>query len=139
MFLVSFLTVFLLDLYGRPCHGGDVRGLVLAGGDGDFQEASVEVFVPSTGQSCSLPSFPHYREDHTMTGLTVCGGAGLEGVNDLLLTSCIAFLSGEWVTTHTLWRERTGHSAWLAQGGLVLMGGGSIQFPTVGYNAPPRF
>jgi len=116
-------------------RGSNVTGLLIAGGDGDFQVASVEVYVPSTGYSCSLPSLPHYREDHTMTGMTVCGGAGLEGLNQDLLTSCITFLSGEWVTSHTLGMERTGHTSWASPQGTILMGGGSIQFPNVGFTS----
>ena len=101
-----------------------MTGLLIAGGDGDFQEASVEVYVPSTGYSCSLPSLPHYREDHTMTGMTVCGGAGLEGLNQVLLTSCISFLSGEWVTSHSLPEERWYHNSWVMGADSILLLGG---------------
>ena len=48
-------------------------GIILSGGLG--ARTSVEVSVPSTGLSCSLPSLPDGRYGHTVDSLIICGGA----------------------------------------------------------------
>ena len=63
---------------------------------------SVEVFVPSSGKHCLLPGFPgRWREEHTMEGMTVCGGYG-----DNASTSCISLTEGGWKVSATLQEER---------------------------------
>ena len=76
----------------------------------------MEVFSPSTGQSCSLPSLPDSRQSHTMDSLLICGGYDTA-------TTCLTFSSGEWITSHTLLEGRYGHSSIITDEGLVLMGG----------------
>ena len=82
---------------------------------------SVEVFVPSTGQSCSLPSLPGDRYQHSMDGLLICGG----GYYSSDPTTCVSFSSGEWITSNTLVEERYYHTSWQTDQGTVLMGGDS--------------
>ena len=91
-------------------------GLLLAGGYG--AETSVEVFSPSTGQSCMLPSLPDQRYDHTANNLLLCGGE-----HAFTGTTCLTFSSGKWFTSHTLVEERSGHTSWQTEQGVVLMGG----------------
>merc|ERR1711892_255624 len=48
------------------------EAILLSGGGGALR--SVEVFSPSTGQTCSLPSLPinYGRSSHTMDSLLLC-------------------------------------------------------------------
>ena len=91
--------------------------IISGGGDGD-KLTSVEVFVPSTGLSCSLPGLPDDRYRHTMDGLLICGGSYYETA-----TTCMSFTSGQWNTSHTLVERRYIHTSWQTEQGLVLMGG----------------
>ena len=72
-------------------------GLIISGGEP--VEESVEVFVPSTGQHCTLPDLPVKRERHTMEEMVVCGGGGSE-------TSCLTLTDDGWETTTTLLEGR---------------------------------
>ena len=78
----------------------------------------MEVFVPSTGLSCSLPALPDERFDHTMDSLLICGG-----YDSSTLTTCLSFTSGQWIPSHTLVEARYDHTSWQTEQGLVLMGG----------------
>ena len=90
-------------------------GLVISGGEGAL--TSVEIFIPSTNHSCTLPSLPDWRYHHTMSGLTICGGLDTK-------TTCLQLSFGVWGVTHTLRKERWDHSSWQSdQHGLILMGG----------------
>ena len=92
-------------------------GILISGGSPVF--TSVEVLFPSTNQSCSLPSLPDGRYDHTMDtmdSLLLCGGSYSP-------TTCLTFSSGKWINTTTLAEERADHSSWQSEQGLVLMGG----------------
>lgn len=81
---------------------------------------SVEVFVPSTGQSCTFPSLPdHGRSGHIMDGLLICGSSR----DKTAATTCLSFISGFWFTSHTLLEERGHLTSWKTDQGLVLMGG----------------
>ena len=91
-------------------------GIILSGGWGAW--TSVEVFVPSTGLSCSLPALPDQRSYHTMDSLLICGGW-----DSSTATTCLSFTSGQWITSHTLVEERFHHTSWQTEQGLVLMGG----------------
>ena len=64
---------------------------------------SVEVFVPSTGQHCTLPSLPTKRYRHTMEEMVVCGGGDLDSGTS---SSCLNLTDDGWETTTTLrqWR-----------------------------------
>jgi len=104
------------------------EGIIISGGYGlsaEYASSSVEVFDPTTGQSCELPSLPVDRHGHTMDGLTICGGmdiASLTGTTDTN-TTCITFSSGEWVTSHSLAEVRLYHSSWATAEGIMLVGG----------------
>ena len=87
----------------------------MSGGD-SMPDASVEVYVPSTNQSCSLPSLPDVRVGHSMDNLTVCGG-------EMTKTSCMMFSSGMWLTSYTLTEERSYHLSWQTTQGSHLIGG----------------
>ena len=54
----------------------ELSGLLAAGGFGDSVAVrrEVELWLPGTGQQCSLPSLPNERVDHTLDGTTLCGG-----------------------------------------------------------------
>ena len=92
-------------------------GIILSGGYG--AHTSVEVFVPSTGLSCSLPALPDERYEHTMDSLLICGGI----YTSTAATTCLSFTSGQWITSHTLVEKRADHTSWQTEQGLVLMGG----------------
>ena len=72
-------------------------GLIISGGPGQ----SVEAYVPSTGQHCTLADLPNPREEHSMEGLVVCGG----GYDDAG-TSCLTLTDAGWQRTTTLLEER---------------------------------
>jgi hypothetical protein len=94
-------------------------GIILSGGY--YAEQSVEVFVPSTGLSCSLPSLPYQRYYHTMDSLLICGG-------EYSSTSCLSFTSGQWNKSHTLEEQRYAHTSWQREDGLVLIAGTSSRY-----------
>ena len=101
-----------------PAPATKQEGIILSGGNRP-DGTSVEVFVPSTGKSCSLPSLPDGRAYHTMDGNLICGGYGI--------SNCLSFSSGQWIITNTLLQSRYCHSSWQADQGLVLMGGYSLE------------
>jgi len=86
------------------------------GADNADPLSSVEVYVPSTNTSCSLPSLPVETWGHSQDGLLLCGG----GFNE---EQCLTFhaASGEWVQTHRLSGERRFHSSWQREDGTVLL------------------
>ena len=93
----------------------------MTGGYNDDYLSSVEVYVPSTDTSCSLPSLPVATYAHSQDGLLLCGGAGDNS------RQCHTFHSdsGEWrVKTHNLSEERYGHSSWQREDGTLLLMGG---------------
>ena len=112
-------------------------GILISGGDGAY--TSVEVFVPSTRQSCSLPSLPdNLRYHHTMDSHVICGGYYASA------STCLSFSSGQWITSHILTEGRDAHSSWQTDQGLVLMGGydspvRSEILPMAGEQAGPGF
>ena len=71
---------------------------------------SVELFNPQDGFSCSLPSLPDQRYEHTMDGSLICGG----GWDLDAQTSCLQWnsTSGTWYKSHSLWRTRKQHCSW---------------------------
>ena len=94
-----------------------LSGIVISGG-GQALNKWVELFVPSTGYSCLLPSLPDTREDHTMNNMFICGGSDIYA-RDL----CIQFVDGQWTSLSSTKESRDDHSSWLTPEGLVLMGG----------------
>ena len=78
----------------------------------------MEVFVPSSLTSCSLPSLPVKVDRHSQEGLTQCGGR-----NSLQQCHSFSFSSGRWTRSHTLASQRLYLASWSTQGRIVLMGG----------------
>ena len=103
-----------------------IAALIMTGGWDDDELSSVEVYVPSTNTSCSLPSLPVATSSHSQDRLLLCGGAGNSG-------QCHTFHSdsGEWrVKTHNLSEERSTHSSWQREDGTVLLIGGRFSART---------
>lgn len=129
--MISILAILLFISMRGTClivnmtNLSTMEGIIMSGGediydgDDDWDEVpdrSVEVFIPSTGESCFLPSLPDDRLSHTMDKLTICGG------NDTPKT-CLSFTSGKWVTSNNLVEERDGHCSWQTEEGLLVLGG----------------
>ena len=102
-----------------------IAALIMTGGYNDGVLSSVEVYVPSTNTSCSLPSLPVETHLNSQDGLLLCGGIGNSR------QSCHTFHSdsGEWVRTHNLSEKRSGHSSWQREDGTVVLMGG-VDSPT---------
>merc|ERR1711902_458916 len=99
--------------------------LIISGGYPlDSAGISVEVFVPTTGQHCQLPSLPGgRRSDHSVNDRTICGG-GVYNVYSASRRSCLTLNSnGNWLETTSLLEQRYHHSSWASPSGLILMGG----------------
>ena len=84
---------------------------------------TAELYVPSTGVSCKLPSLPDSRCDHTVSeGGLLCGG-------HWTADSCLLWSpdSGTWEANVTLDIERDYHVSWTPSSGngTYLMGGSS--------------
>ena len=81
---------------------------------------TAELFVPSDGTSCTLPSLPQTRYVHTVDNHILCGGSGGED-------SCLQWSpdTGTWEELLTLDIARKNHVSWRpASGtGTYLMGG----------------
>ena len=107
-----------------PCSGQisppPPQALIMSGGGGEPSDPagnSLEVFLPSTGQHCHLPAMPgEERVDHSMEGLTVCGGYSSH-------KSCISLSDGVWQNTTTLLQARVHHCSWSSGSGVFLLGG----------------
>jgi len=100
--------------------------LIVGGGQGYGDEPQLytgEVFVPSSGKSCFIPELPDTRISHTMDSEYLCGGLWVK--NPDVQTTCLKFAPEEdgWTYSHTLSHKRVGHSSWMTNKGLLLMGG----------------
>ena len=96
-----------------------IAGLLITGGVPVYDTA--ELYIPSTGASCTLPSLPDDRWHHTVTeGGLLCGGANTR-------VSCIQWSpdSGTWEEALTLDVRRSQHVSWTPSSGAgtYLMGG----------------
>ena len=78
----------------------------------------MEIFDHMTGQSCELPPLPMKRSEHSMNGMTICGGYSSTTTHD-----CINFSSGEWVTSHALAEPRYCYCSGSTSEGIMLLGG----------------
>ena len=99
-----------------------IAGVLITGGYPDSNTA--ELYVPSTGASCTLPSLPDERVGHTVTeGGLLCGGYGPD-ISD----SCLMWSpdSGTWEANVTLDVRREDHVSWTPTSGIgtYLIGGG---------------
>ena len=74
-------------------------GLIISGNEPGGDGPRVEVFVPSTGQHCSLPYLRDVSKGHTMEGTLLCGGS--KSKRCLNLTD-----DGTWERTVTLLNRR---------------------------------
>ena len=100
-----------------------IAGVLITGGDSvEADSNKAELYVPSTGVSCSLPLLPDSRDAHTVSeGGLLCGGYGTE-------VSCIMWSpdSGTWEEALTLDVKRGDHVSWTPSSGSTgtyLMGG----------------
>ena len=99
--------------------------MITGGWDGTKQLASTELFLPSTGKTCSLQSLPSARNSHILDQLgdgtvLVCGGWGAR-------TRCDKFTPslpyGTWTQNSTLLFQRRQFSSLPGKHELLLLGG----------------
>ena len=97
--------------------------LIMGGVSVSYRTA--ELYLPSSGLSCSLPSLPDSRHSHSVesTGL-LCGGG-------ITRDSCLQWRSdtGTWEEALTLDVKRERHVSWTPGAGIgtYLMGGGDSE------------
>merc|ERR1712013_552422 len=117
--LTSFLllTIFCPALSSPITENDTTTGIVISGGSQGLNKW-VELFIPSSGDSCLFPSVPDIRENHSMNKMFICGGDDFYA-RDL----CIQFVDGQWKTLSATLESRDDHSGWLTPEGLLLMGG----------------
>ena len=103
-----------------------IAGVLITGGKPDTPEpTTAELYLPSTGETCTLPSIPGYPGynwwDHTVSadGL-ICGGQWYD-------SSCLLWSpdTGTWEEALTLDVPRYEHVSWTPSGGngTYLIGG----------------
>ena len=93
-----------------------IAGIIVTGGVDGGDYTSVEL-IRGDGTTCTLPSLPQRRYDHTQVGLEACGGGNTE-------TSCVTFSDGSWTSSHTLAVDRWYPVSWASYpGGVLLLGG----------------
>ena len=92
--------------------------VLITGGYGDT--AGAELFLPSAGTSCMLPSLPDIRSRHTVDNNIICGGYHTKD-------TCLKWSpnTGSWEKLLTMEVERHSHVTWTPQHGrgTYLMGG----------------
>merc|ERR1712123_58054 len=122
--LLSLYLFFVINCSGSPAYlskNGTKQdpgtGIVISGGRQALNKW-VELFIPSTGDSCLFPSVPDIRKGHSMNNMYICGGDDFYA-RDL----CIQFVDGHWTSLSSTKESRDDHSSWLTPQGLVLMGG----------------
>ena len=99
-----------------------IAGVLITGGDPYSSRNTAELYVPSTGASCTLPSLPDDRYAHTVSeGGLLCGGYYNQD-------SCIMWSPdlGTWEEALTLNVKRELHVSWTPSNGntgTYLMGG----------------
>ena len=94
--------------------------------DDDDVQTKSEIILPG-GQSCSfLKDIPSPgRQDHTLSGYTVCGGRQSFGnLQESIENTCHSFKAGKWELTHNLAESRFLHVSWNSPSGVILMGPG---------------
>ena len=108
--------------------------VLIAGGS---NSNTSELFLPSTGTSCTLPAFPEARYYHTLDNNILCGGYLTE-----TRTSCIQLSpdDGTWKQLLTLDLERRAHLSWTPESGIgtYLMGGHIIHYTRL-IPTPPQY
>ena len=88
---------------------------------GGYGLNTTELFLPSSGTSCTLPPLPDTRHEHTLDYPILCGG---QYTGD----TCVQWSpdTGTWEELLTLDVSRSGHVSWTPDNGIgtFLMGGG---------------
>merc|ERR1711892_140161 len=113
--------------FNNNSNGNPQGLLIVGGGQGDGQAPQLftgEVFDPSLGKSCLLSQhLPDTRMSHTMDDDLLCGGLWVKSQDTQ--TTCLRFSTEDdsWTYSHTLDHKRVGHSSWITNKGLLLMGG----------------
>lgn len=121
----KFHLYFILPLPSLFIWISDADALLITGGFGTdldaFGNDTAELYLPSSGLSCSLPRLPDYRATHTQesSGL-LCGGYNTAD-------TCIQWSpdTGTWEEYLSLDNRRDGHVSWTpgTGTGTYLMGG----------------
>ena len=90
--------------------------LITGGYDGGGLNTA-ELFLPSNGTSCTLPSLPQTRDQHTVDNHILCGGYG-EG--PFALESCLQWSpdTGTWEELLTMNVSRAYHVSWTPASGI---------------------
>lgn len=102
-------------------------GILIAGGFDTWNVLSVEVFVPETGLSCSLPNMTISRSDFTLNGFLACGGDVISSASSGS-RNCSLYNprdQGWTLEAYQLSQWRGSHSSWTLTNGSVLLMGGS--------------
>ena len=98
------------------------KGILISGSGGHVgdRSGSVEVLNADGTPLCSLPDLPYETWGHTQDGLTQCGGTG-----GWIRRQCYTFdpKTGNWILSNTLNTDRSYHTQWRINGGLLLAGG----------------
>ena len=94
-----------------------IQGMLMVGGytSEDQKVKSAELYVPSSKSLCHLPPLFPFREAHTVSGLTVCGGTSSRPLSlTHVSTTCSTFNSttGQWEASHSFNSRHNGHVAW---------------------------
>ena len=97
-----------------PCFSRlTIAGVLITGGDPSSVGNKAELYVPSSGALCTLPSLPDYRAGHTGSkGGLICGGyytrdSGIMWSHDM----------GTWEEALTLDVNRQEHISWTPSSG----------------------
>ena len=90
----------------------------------------MELFIPTTNQTCRLPDLPKSLANHVLETVggspVICGGDFGDSTLDFY-SSCMHFYppsaGGSWTTYATLMEKRAVHTSWVSSSGLFLFGG----------------
>jgi len=100
-----------------------------------------EVYLPSSGKTCPMPSVPGPRYHHTMDTLdntpVICGGAFTYSTTMSCIQLSTTSVEGVWTDWNSTTKERTGHASWVSSEGLVLIGGDYSPFTAEIVPPPP--
>ena len=106
--------------------------MITGGWNGSRALASTELFLPTSGKTCSLKSLPTARSDHTLDQLgdgtiLACGGVGA-GTRCDKFTPSLPY--GTWSQYSSLISSRVQHTSLAGQHELLLMGGWNSEITT---------
>ena len=115
--------VMNMNNFHKKCSG--LQALIISGGVGNKSD---ELISPSGNVSCLLPKSG--RMHHTHDKSIICGGLPGAGKDWSISATCLNLTSSGWVeTNHSLvslqrsLMNRTHHSSWAVDGGIILMAG----------------